>query len=159
LLWPGGPGGTRRKHRPGWAETQRKHRISAEGCGRPWPPPPPRRNHRLMVPSGPTGPPGRGISWPLRRTFIRCRWPHVTEGLRKNSLFFLTPRVHFCIFTPPEDNFAAASCDDLVKSHPKDGFVKSSRCKARKSDGRGNLPGCPISGGSASRPYLPQRRS
>jgi len=30
-------------------------------------------------------------------------------------------------------------------------------CKARKSDGRGNPPGCPISGGSASRPYLPQR--
>jgi len=29
--------------------------------------------------------------------------------------------------------------------------------KARKSDGRGNPPGCPIPGGSASRPYLPQR--
>ncbi|MCX5911243.1 MAG: hypothetical protein NTV04_04875, partial [Deltaproteobacteria bacterium] len=40
-----------------------------------------------------------------------------------------------------------------------DGFVKGSRCKARKSDGRGNPPGCPISGGSASRPYLLQRRS
>jgi hypothetical protein len=26
-----------------------------------------------------------------------------------------------------------------------------------KSDGRGNPAGCPISGGSASRPYLPQR--
>jgi len=32
-------------------------------------------------------------------------------------------------------------------------------CKARKSDGRGNPPGCPLSGGSASRPYLSQRRS
>jgi hypothetical protein len=31
------------------------------------------------------------------------------------------------------------------------------QCKARKSDGRGNPPGCPISGGSASRPYLLQR--
>ena len=30
-------------------------------------------------------------------------------------------------------------------------------CKARKSNGRGNPPGCPISGGSASRPYLLQR--
>jgi hypothetical protein len=40
-----------------------------------------------------------------------------------------------------------------------DDLVKSSRCKARKSDGRGNPPGCPIPGGSASRPYLPQRRS
>ncbi|MCX5905966.1 MAG: hypothetical protein NTY64_01935 [Deltaproteobacteria bacterium] len=39
-----------------------------------------------------------------------------------------------------------------------DGQAKSSRCKARNSDGRGNPPGCPISGGSASRPYLPQRR-
>ena len=29
--------------------------------------------------------------------------------------------------------------------------------KARKSDGRGNPPGCPISGGSPSRPYLLQR--
>jgi hypothetical protein len=29
--------------------------------------------------------------------------------------------------------------------------------KAHKFDGRGNPPGCPISGGSASRPYLPQR--
>jgi len=37
------------------------------------------------------------------------------------------------------------------------GLVKSSRCQARKSDGRGNPPGCPMSGGSASRPYLPQR--
>jgi hypothetical protein len=46
--------------------------------------------------------------------------------------------------------------DDLEKTHRKDGFVKSSRCQARKSDGRGNPPGCPISGGSASRPYLPQ---
>ncbi len=64
LLWPGGPGGTRRKHRPGWAENRRKHRISAEGGGRPWPPPPPRRNHRLVVPSGPTEPPGRGARIP-----------------------------------------------------------------------------------------------
>jgi hypothetical protein len=47
--------------------------------------------------------------------------------------------------------------DDLVISHQNDGFVKSSRCKAREFDGRGNPPGCPISGGSASRPYLPQR--
>jgi hypothetical protein len=30
-------------------------------------------------------------------------------------------------------------------------------CNARKSDGRGNPPGCPISGGSASRPSLLQR--
>jgi hypothetical protein len=44
--------------------------------------------------------------------------------------------------------------DDFVKGQQNDGFVKSSRCKARKSDGRGNPPGCPISGGSASRPYL-----
>jgi len=29
---------------------------------------------------------------------------------------------------------------------------------ARKSDGRGNPPGCPMSGGSAIRPYLLQRR-
>ena len=31
-------------------------------------------------------------------------------------------------------------------------------CKARKSNGRGNPPGCPMSGGSAIRPYLLQRR-
>jgi hypothetical protein len=49
--------------------------------------------------------------------------------------------------------------DDLVKNQKNDGFVKSSRCKAPKSDGRGNPAGCPISGGSAIRPYLPQRRS
>jgi hypothetical protein len=36
---------------------------------------------------------------------------------------------------------------DLVKIHRADGF-----------DCRGNPPGCPISGGSASRPYLQQRR-
>jgi hypothetical protein len=29
--------------------------------------------------------------------------------------------------------------------------------KARKSDGRSNPPGCPISGGSAIRPHHPQR--
>jgi len=30
-------------------------------------------------------------------------------------------------------------------------------CQARKTDGRGNPPGCPMAGGSASRPYLSQR--
>jgi len=49
--------------------------------------------------------------------------------------------------------------DEFVKSRISHGKVKSSSCKARKSDGRGNPPGCPIlgAGGSASRPYLPQR--
>jgi len=38
LLWPGGSGGARRKHRPGWPETRRKHRFSERGGWRPWPP-------------------------------------------------------------------------------------------------------------------------
>jgi len=81
LLWPGGSGGTRRKHRPGGPEIRRKHRFSEMGGGRPWPPPSPRRSQRLMIPRGPAGPPGQGTSWPLRRSSIHGDWPPVPEWL------------------------------------------------------------------------------
>ena len=82
LLGPGVSGGTRRKHRPGGSETRRKHRFSEMGGGRPWPPPSPRRSQRLMITSGPAGPPGQGASCPLRRSSTHSDWSPVTEGLR-----------------------------------------------------------------------------
>ena len=91
LLWPGGSGGARRKHRPGGPETRRKHRFSEMGDGRPWPPPSPRRSQRLMIPSGPAGPPGQGPSWPLRRSSIHGDRPPVTEGV-------LCPVFFSCLF-------------------------------------------------------------
>ena len=81
LLWPGGSGGTRGKHRPGSAELGEPTQPPPEEAGRPWPPPPPRRNQRLVIPSGPSGPPGYGIYLRLRRTMIRRVWPPVTDWL------------------------------------------------------------------------------
>src|SRR5512139_966094 len=49
--------------------------------GRPCPPPPPRRNQCLMVPSGPSGHPVHGTYLQLRQASIRSAWPPVTEGL------------------------------------------------------------------------------
>jgi hypothetical protein len=148
LLGPGGQNGTRRKHRSGCSlatEIKVCFRPRRRGVSSPAHP---RRNQRLMIPSGPVWPPGPGSTWPLRHSFFK--------GL-KCYKFRLSAK---------KSNF-----DGLVRSHRNDGLsVWAScgrpypgehrsplQCKARKSDGRGNPPGCPISDGSASRPYLPQR--
>jgi len=60
------------------------------GAGGLGPRPSPPRSQRLMIPSGPAGPPGRGTSWPLRRSSIHSDWPPVTEGVHKNR----TPTPH-----------------------------------------------------------------
>ena len=45
-------------------------------------------------------------------------------GARASVASFAQPRIRF---------LSGFLLDDLVKSHPNDGFVKSSRCKARKN--------------------------
>lgn len=54
--------------------------TSAGGGGKPWPPPHPRRNQRLMVPSGPDRRSGRGTSSLSPQTFVGRGLPPVTEG-------------------------------------------------------------------------------
>jgi len=67
---PGGQAGTRRKQRLGFPFSPRiKARFRPRGRG-VLSPPPPRRNRRLMIPGGPVWPPGPGIPWPWRHTFL-----------------------------------------------------------------------------------------
>jgi len=65
LLRPGGLGGTRRKHRPGFqlaTKNPARFRRRMRGGSSP---PHLRRNQRLMIPSGPPRPPGHGFTRPL----------------------------------------------------------------------------------------------
>jgi len=68
LLRSGGLGGTRRKHRPGFRlATKNPARFRRRRRGA-FSPPHPRRNQRLMIPSGPPRPPDHGFPLILRLT-------------------------------------------------------------------------------------------
>jgi len=68
LLRPGGLGGTRRKHRPGFhLATKNPLRFRRRRRGT-FSPPHSRRNQRLMIPSGPPRPPGHEFPRSLSST-------------------------------------------------------------------------------------------
>jgi hypothetical protein len=71
LFGPGGQAGTRRKLRLDFPLPPRiKARFLRRRRGR-FSPPHSRRNQRLMIPNGPVWPPGPGITWPWRHTFLQ----------------------------------------------------------------------------------------
>src|SRR4030042_2852995 len=89
LLRPGGLGGTRRKHRLGFhLATKNPGRFRRRRRG-VFTPPRPRRNQRLMIPSGPPRLPGHGFPRPLRPTSFQRA---------KVLLFYRSDR--FLIFWP-----------------------------------------------------------
>jgi len=71
LFGPGGQAGPRRKHRLGCSlATEIKVCFLRRRRG-VFTPPYPRRNQRLMIPSGPVWLPGPGSTWPLRHSFFQ----------------------------------------------------------------------------------------
>ncbi len=83
MLRPGGLGGTRRKHRPGFRfATKTPVRLRRRRRGA-FSPSYPRRNERLMIPSGPPKRPGHGFPGPLRPiSFQRAKVLRINNGTK-----------------------------------------------------------------------------
>jgi hypothetical protein len=114
LLRPGGAGGPRRKHRPGQAETHTGSFASAERGGRPWPPPLPRRNHRLGS-ERTARTPGPGHLFDDPRPVFQSSPPPVTEELPFRLFFLLIlPFSRFILFP--------------LRTNIKQGFQKGFPC-------------------------------
>ena len=70
-MGPGGQSGPRRKHRSGFLLATRTKDCLLRRRRGVSSPPDPRRNQRLMIPSGPVWPPGPGSPWPLHPNFLQ----------------------------------------------------------------------------------------
>ena len=96
LLRPGGLGGTRRKHRLGFRlATMNPARFRRRRRGA-FPPPHPRRNQCLMIPSEPPRPPGPGFPRSLPHTsFQRAKVLRFLLYMLKISCLILISKATF----------------------------------------------------------------
>ncbi len=89
--WPGGKSRPRWKYRPGYFGFLQIYRASAEEGGELFAPPYPRRNQRLIIPSGMDLPPGHEKTVLLCRAFLplnQVTHPSVKDYKKCNLSFW-----------------------------------------------------------------------